>query len=100
MKNIFLLSVLVVFIMVFFSCQSSSAAKANVSEPAVSLPSFYIKADGNDDNTGLTETEAFRTLTKAVYSAAAGSVKTTQTRTNRFISKPLFTDNSTQSSVV
>jgi hypothetical protein len=39
-------------------------------------PSYYVRANGDDGNDGLSEAAPFKTLKKAVYMAAAGTVKT------------------------
>jgi hypothetical protein len=40
-----------------------------------SAASYYVSAAGNDDNDGLTEATAFKTLQTAVQNAQAGTVK-------------------------
>jgi hypothetical protein len=37
--------------------------------------SYYVRADGNDDNNGRSEEAAFKTMTKAVEAAKAGIIK-------------------------
>jgi len=65
MKRI--LSVLTIILMAFISCQSLSARKP--------LPSFYVNANGDDNNDGLTVQTAFKTLNKALSSADEGVIK-------------------------
>jgi len=68
-KNFFLI-ILAVFIGIFISCQSSAVRK-----DSAPLPSFYVNANGDDNNDGLSEKAPFKTLAKAIASAADSSIK-------------------------
>ena len=80
MKKTMLLSLLLLLAGVFFPCQplfSQKAEKGGFSDKTPpAQASFYVKANGNDGNSGLSEKEAFKTLAKAITSAENGSVKT------------------------
>ncbi|MDR1399596.1 MAG: LysM peptidoglycan-binding domain-containing protein [Treponema sp.] len=41
-----------------------------------SFNSYYVKASGNDANSGFTEDTAFKTLSQAIQAASSGSIKT------------------------
>jgi len=70
MNKNFLLIILVVFVSICISCQSSSVRKNSAP-----LPSFYVNAKGDDNNDGLSEKAPFKTLTKAITSAADSIIK-------------------------
>jgi hypothetical protein len=71
MKKRFCVMVVVVFgiIFTFISCVSSSGVSSKESE------SYFVNIDGNDDNNGLSEATAFKTLGKAIQAATSGTIK-------------------------
>jgi len=52
-----------------------NAAAQTATAPGQLPPSFYVKAGGNDGNSGLSEENAFRTLARAIASVAEGSIR-------------------------
>ena len=63
-----LLFACIAIVTVFFSCKSLGEMPDS--------DSYFVRADGNDRNHGLTEDEPFRSLFKAVSMANSGSIKT------------------------
>jgi predicted outer membrane repeat protein len=73
MKSVLFVSVIVVGLS-FVRCASSSTGDS-VEKQQVVKESYFVCVDGNDDNNGLSETDAFKTLSKAIQMAKTGTVK-------------------------
>ena len=69
-KTSFLFCVVVTIAAIFSSCAIFESRNKPYSD------TYYVKADGNDRNHGLSEDKPFRSLFKAVVMANAGSIKT------------------------
>jgi predicted outer membrane repeat protein len=60
----------------FFLSAAVFASASGIPQVPSTLPhSYYVSAEGNDVNNGLSEKDAFKTLSKAVTFASAGSVR-------------------------
>ena len=75
MKKIVL--VLGIATLLFASCGSSPSSTKTSKEPDLTgVTSYYVRADGDDSNAGMSEDKPFKTLAKAVTTAAKTKVKT------------------------
>ncbi|MDR2419685.1 MAG: LysM peptidoglycan-binding domain-containing protein [Treponema sp.] len=54
---------------------AQSASVASQSPILAGITTYYVRASGNDTNSGLSETESFKTLTRALNAAADSSIK-------------------------
>jgi predicted outer membrane repeat protein len=65
-----------ILVVSFFLTATVFVSASGISQTSSILPKvYYVSAEGNDANNGLSEEEAFKTLSKAVTLAAAGAVK-------------------------
>jgi len=62
---------------VLAGCTSTSSEKeqSGSSQPLTKIPSYYVRADGNDTNTGTSEDAPFKTLRKALELASQTTIK-------------------------
>jgi ABC-type glycerol-3-phosphate transport system substrate-binding protein len=59
-------------LLLFAACGSAPSSKTS---DLTGVTSYYVRADGNDKNTGTSEDSPFKTLTKALEAAEKTSVK-------------------------
>ena len=72
-----LVLVLGIATLLFASCGSSPSSTKTSKEPDLTgVTSYYVRADGNDSNAGISEDKPFKTLAKAVLAASKTKVKT------------------------
>jgi nucleoid-associated protein YgaU len=57
--------------------QAPAQSTSAVSQPPIlaGISTYYVRASGNDTNSGLSETESFKTLTRALNAASGSSIK-------------------------